>query len=124
MQDYIDRSISMIHNYIPPKPDQLDFLLRKGMVSQRPEGGKMKLLFREYFQDNDSLVFTYDRASKLLLEVDVTSTLGTPKDPVTMHIVFETLPDGLHHLASTSLEAKSKKIEVKMKNSAYQKTTR
>ncbi len=38
-----------------------------------------------------------------------------------MDAVFETLPDGTNHLASSVLNATAKKVQVKTQNSNYQK---
>jgi hypothetical protein len=122
MQDYIERAVSRIHTYLPPKPEQIDYLLQKGLASLgQSRSGKSEVRFTHYFQDGDSLVFTYDSVSKVLLQVGVVSTLGSPKDPVTMEAVFETLPDGVNHLSSATLNANSRKVQVKTRNVMYQK---
>jgi hypothetical protein len=123
LQDYIQRTISLIAYYVPPKPEQLDAMLSRGDASQElSEPGKSRIRFRDYHQRGDSMTFTYDPTSKALLSVTVLSTLGgSPKDPVTLEAVFETLPDGVNHLASTTVIAKAKKIEVKTRNVSYAK---
>ena len=122
MQDYIERAVSMIQEYVPPKPEQLQYLLQNGGASLGQSGsGKSEIRFANYFQRGDSIVFTYDPASKVLLRATIATTLGSPKDPVTMEAVFETLPDGVNHLASTTLKATAKKVEVKTQNANYQK---
>jgi hypothetical protein len=42
---------------------------------------------------------------------------------VTLDAVFETLPSGKNHFASTTLDAKAKKIQVKTTNVMYQKVS-
>jgi hypothetical protein len=122
LQDYIQRTISLIAYYVPPKPEQLDAMLSRGDASQElSEPGKSRIRFRDYHQRGDSMTFTYDPASKALLSLTVLSTLGSPKDPVTLEAVFETLPDGVNHLASTTVIASKKKIEVKTRNVSYAK---
>ena len=122
IQDYIERAITMIQNYVPPSPEQLQFLLTSGGASMgKSEGGKSEIRFTNYFQRGDSMVFTYDTESKLLLKAAITSTMGTPKDPVTLEALWEKLPDGVNHVASTDLKAPAKKVEVKTRNVLYQK---
>ena len=123
MEDYIERAVSMVQTYVPPKPDQIQYLLDNGFAALgRSSGGEAEIRFHHYYKKDDALVFTYDPVSKRLLRVNVSSNLGTPKDPVTMEARFETLPDGVNHLASTHLEAKAKKVEVNTRNESYQKT--
>lgn len=118
-QDYIDRAITLIGYYIPPDPQQLDAMLARGDASVEPsEPGKLQIRFKRYYKDGDSVIFAYDSASKALRRVTVLSDLG-PKDPVAMDAVFESLPDGVNHLASTTVTAKTKKIEVKTRNLSY-----
>lgn len=122
MQDYIGRAVTMINRYLPPDPDQITYLLEHGKATLSPAAdGKAEIRFKDYFQDGDSMVFTYDVASKALLRATVASTLGGPKDPVAMNAVFETLPDGVTHLATATLDAKAKKVQIVTKNSNYQK---
>jgi hypothetical protein len=122
LQDYIQRTIGMMSYYVPPKPEQLDAMLARGDASlEHSEPGKSRIRFKDYYQRGDSMTFTYDPASKALLSLTVLSTLGNPKDPVTLEAVFETLPDGVNHLAATTVIAKKKKIEVKTRNVSYAK---
>jgi len=121
MEDYIGRAISLIHNYVPPKPDQLQYLLDNHRASMgQTEAGKSELRFSGYYKDGDTIAFTYDPISKRLLSAKITSDLG-PKDPVTLDAVFEPLPDGINHLSSTVLLAKKRGVEVKTRNVQYQK---
>jgi len=121
-QDYIERAIRLIAYYVPPDPEQLDAMLARGAASLEQSGpGKSQVRFKEYYQTGDSMTFAYDPVSKALRRVTVLSTLGSPKDPVRMEAVFETLPDGVNHLASTTVTAKSRKIEVTMRNLSYTK---
>ena len=122
MQDYIERAVTRIHYYVPPKPEQLDYLLKNGKAALgRSAEGHSEIRFRDYYENGDSLVFTYDSVSKRLLRASIASTLGSPKDPVTMEAVFETLPDGVNHLSSATLDAKERKVQVKARNLMYQK---
>ena len=122
LQDYIDRSISRVRVYVPPKPETMQYLLQSGQVSLgQSEPSKWELRFTHYHEPGDLLVFTYDTVSKVLLRVNVKSTLGSPKDPVTLVALFEPLPDGINHAASAVLIAKKKNIQVKVWNDNYQK---
>jgi len=122
MQDYIERAISLIQVYVPPKPEQIDALLRNGSASLgQAEDGKPEIRFARYYQAGDLMSFTYDPVSKALLRASIKSTLGSPKDPVTLNAVFETLPDGPTHVASSVLSAPTRKIQVTTKNYTYQK---
>jgi hypothetical protein len=121
-QDYIERAVSRIGRYLPPNPEQVQYALNNGLASLEPASeGRSAIRIKDYFQTGDSVVFTYDPKSKVLLQVNVFSDLANPKDPVTMEAVFETLPDGVNHLASTTLNASAKKVQIKTRNMMYEK---
>ena len=121
MQDYIERSISRIREYAPPNPAVIDRLVNSGEASLgSASGGTSDVRMTNYFVPGDSVVFTYDSASKRLLRVAVSSNLG-PKDPITLEAVFDLLPGNVNHLASAMLKAPSKKVQVNVKNLDYQK---
>jgi hypothetical protein len=124
MQDYIERAVSRIHNYVPPDPQQIDFLLEKGYASPgQTANGKSEIRLTHYFAQDDALVFRYDSTSKVLQSATITSSLGGPKDPVLLEAAFETLPDGTNHLSSATLTAKARKVLVKTSNRDYRKIT-
>ena len=122
MQDYIERAISRIRDYAPPDPKVIDHLVRSGQASFEPTSGATKSVrMTHYYQDGDSVVFTYDAESKRLLRVAVASNLTGHKDPVTLDAVFELLPGNVNHLASATLKAPQKKVQVTVKNIDYRK---
>ena len=121
-QDYIERAMTRIYKYMPPDPEQINFLLKSGNASLgTSQGSTSEVRFKNYFDDGDVLVFTYDSASKSLLRIHVASTLGTPKDPVTMDAEFEALPEGIRHVSSVNLNAPAKKVQIKLRNVVYVK---
>jgi hypothetical protein len=122
MQDYIERAISRIRDYAPPNPAVIDRLVSSGEASLGPSaGGNAEVRMSHYYQDGDSVVFTYDTASKRLLRMVVSSNLSGRKDPVTLDAVFEVLPGNVNHLAAATLKAPSKKVQVNVKNIDYKK---
>jgi hypothetical protein len=120
--DYVERAVSLVHTYVPLKPEILQTLMQNGNASLGQAGaGKAEIQFRNYWRDGDLLTFTFDPQSKALLKASIKSYLSTEKDPVTLDALFETLPDGTNHVASTVLNGTAKKIQVKTQNSGYQK---
>ncbi len=79
MADYVERAVSLVHTYLPPKPEQLQFLMQTGKASLgQAASGQAQIQFQNYYQDGDSLTFTFDPRSKALLKVAVKSYLVTP----------------------------------------------
>jgi hypothetical protein len=122
LQDYVERAVSRIREYAPPEPKHIDYLLQNGFASPgKSQSGTSEIRLTNYFEKGDLMVFTYNVATKRLVQVDVNSTLGSPKDPLTLQAVFETLPDGVNHLVTATLQAPRKKVQVNVRNVAYQK---
>ncbi|MEO8591800.1 MAG: hypothetical protein ABI759_00625 [Candidatus Solibacter sp.] len=120
--DYIERAISLIRNYLPPDPDRIEAMLLNGTASLGPtESGKSAIRFERYFMAGDVMTFQYDPVSKVLLHVSITATLGKKKDPVTLQAEFEPLPDKTVHMTSSLLDAKKQNVQVKTTNIEYQK---
>ncbi len=125
MQDYIQRGPSASSGIIfPPDPEQLDLMLARGDASlEQSEPSKSQVRFIEYHQRSDSMTFSYDPVSKALLLVTVLSTLGSPKRRPGQNggSFRKRCRSGVNHLGSTTLTAKSRKIEVKTRNISYTK---
>jgi hypothetical protein len=122
MQDYIERAVRRIRDYVPPEPRQIDYVLQSGRASfGQSANANSEIRLTHYFEEGDAFVFTYDSASKVLRRATIASTLGSPKDPVKLEAVFETLPDGVNHLSSAILHASKRNVVVKTRNLDYRK---
>jgi hypothetical protein len=122
MRDYIERAVSRIRDYAPPDPKVIDHLVQSGMAVMEPSsGGTMSVRMNHYYQDGDSVVFTYEAGSKRIIRVQVWSNIVGNKDPITLEALYELLPGNVNHLASAVLKAPSKKVQVTVKNIDYRK---
>jgi len=123
MQDYMERAVALIHNYVPPTPDRIQAAVQAGNVSAGPSGpDQVQLRFSNYLKPGDSLVLTLDPAAKTLRQVAVESYLDDQKDAVDLKVDFATLSDGPNYVAATTLNAPAKKIQVVTRNGNYQRT--
>lgn len=119
-EDYIERAVTMIGNYVPPDPQQIDAMLARGAASVEPSTpGQLAVRFKGYYQGTDSFIVSYDPSTKMVKHVTVLTSIGGTKDPVTLDAIFETLPDGVNHMASATVSAKAQKVEVKTRNLSY-----
>ena len=69
----------------------------------------------------DRLAISMNTAAKQLAGVNVNSTLGKDKEPVTLAVRFASLPDGVNYPGETVLVAKAKEIQVKITNTGHHK---
>jgi len=123
LQDYMERAAALIHRYMPPAPESMEAAFKAGNAGLGQAGpGKIQLQFKNYAKPGDSLTFNFDSATKALQTISVNSYLDDPKDDVvTLAVVFQSLPDGTNYVASTTLNAAAKQVEVKTTNANYQK---
>ncbi len=122
MKDYMQRAVALIHNYVPPNPQQMQEAFQAGNVMAGGAGpGQIQLQFKNYVKQGDSMTFNFNQASKALTAVNVNSYLNDAKDAVTLQVTFQSLPDGTNYAASTVLNAPAKDIQVNLQNTNYQK---
>jgi hypothetical protein len=122
-RDYTERAVALIHTYMPPSPDSMEAGFQAGNASLRQAGPwKIQLQFKDYAKPGDSLLFDFDTGTRALRHISVNSYLDDPKDDVvTLVVDLRTLPDGTNYVASTTLIAASKQLQVKTTKRNYQR---
>jgi hypothetical protein len=120
MQDYMERAASLIHQYVPPNPAQVQKAKDAGnMRLSPPQQGKVRVEFPNFLQPSDLMAIDVDAAALRLGSVTVATYLEKPEDAVTLDVRFDTLPDGTSYTAQTTLDAKAKNIRVVIENSGH-----
>jgi len=120
MQEYMQKAVALVHQYLPPKPELIQAAKDAGRVTPQPQGdGRVKLEIAQYLQPGDKLSIGFDAAASHLLGVAVETYLEKKDDPVTLAVQMATLPDGAFYAAQTTLDAKAKNIRVVIQNSGY-----
>jgi len=120
MQEYMQKAVALVHQYLPPKPELIQAAKDAGRVTPQPQGdGRVKLEIAQYLQPGDKLSIDVDAAASHLLGVAVETYLEKKDDPVTLAVQMATLPDGAFYAAQTTLDAKAKNIRVVIQNSGY-----
>ena len=120
MKDYMEKAAALIHQYVPPNPEQIQAAKDASRIAVNPQaGGKVRLVISQYLKPSDSLTVDLDPASNRLLGLGVNSYLDTKDDVVTLVVQMNTLPDGALYAAQTTLDAKAKNIQVVIQNSGH-----
>jgi hypothetical protein len=120
MKDYMEKAAALIHQYVPPNPEQIQAARDAGRIAVNPQaGGKVRLVISQYLKPGDSLTVDLDPASNRLHGLGVNSYLDTKEDVVTLVVQMNTLPDGALYAAQTTLDAKAKNIQVVIQNSGH-----
>ena len=122
MKEELESAVALVHRYIPPSPDNLQVVMNAGTASLSQAGpGAVALKFPGYQKAGDALTITFDAAITSLRQIEVTSWLDQPSDPLSFKVTMQTLPDGLSYPGSIVLTIPSSKIEVRITKSNYQK---
>jgi hypothetical protein len=121
LEDYMQRAVSLVKDYVPPNPQILQQSFRGGNAMIGGAGpGKMQVQVKNYLKMGDALILTLDSAGKVLTAVSVNTYLDQ-KDPITLQVNFQTLPDGTNYAATTILDAPGKKVGVQVQGANYQR---
>jgi hypothetical protein len=122
LTDFLEQARSLIQDYVPPAPQLMQESYGRGDVSLGQAGpGTVQLQFGSYLKPGDSLAFDFQPAEKRLVKLNVNTYMDKPSEPLTLEVVFATLPDGTNYAASIILDAPSRHLQVVTTNSNYQK---
>jgi hypothetical protein len=120
MKDYMARASTLIHQYVPPSPAQIQKAKDAGNMALRPQPqGQVRVEFQNFIQPSDMLEITVDAKAALPSALSVATYLDKAEDAVTLAVRFATLADGTNYTAQTTLDAKAKNIAVVVKNSGH-----
>jgi hypothetical protein len=120
MQEYMERAVALVHQYVPPNPAYIDNAKKAGKVALKPgAAGAARLELTDYIKAGDLLAVDVDAAANRLLGVRVASYLDEPEDAVTLDVGFGTLPDGTSYASQTTFDARAKNIRVVIQNSGH-----
>jgi hypothetical protein len=125
MKEYMERAAGLVHQYVPPKPDDIQRAKDAGKVKASTAGpGRARLEFTDYLKPGDRLAVDVDAAANRLLGLTVASYLDKAEDAVTLDVQVGALADGTSYTSQTTLDAAAKKIRVVIQNSGYRPLAR
>lgn len=122
LKDYMERAAALVHEYVPPSPQAMQAAFQAGNASLGQGGpGMIQLQFRDYVKPGDTMALNFAAATKSLQSINVNTYLDQ-KDPVTLQVNFQTLPDGTNAIATVNLDAPAKQVKVVKQDTDYQRT--
>jgi hypothetical protein len=120
MQEYMERAAALIHQYVPPAPEQIQKVKDAGKLAIKPpDQGRVRLELSDYLQAGDWLAVDVNAAANSLAGLSVSTYLDKKDDVVTFDVRFAALDDGTSYTAQTTLDAKAKNIRVVIQNSGH-----
>jgi hypothetical protein len=121
-KDYGEQIADLARQYTQPDPDRLQRAYQQGNISMQLGGGEtmMTLVIKNYIKPNDSVTLVFNKQTKSIQSIRVSSYLNDPTDAVTIAAQFAKLPNGINHVTGTQINGASKQLTVVTQNSNYQ----
>ena len=121
-KDYGEQIADLARQYTQPDPSRLQQAYQQGNISMQLGGGQnmMTLIIKNYIKPGDSVTLVFNKPSKAIQSIRVTSYLDDPKDAVSIAAQFAKLPNGINHVTGTQINGASKQLTVVTQNSNYQ----
>ncbi len=114
---------SLAQSYAQPSPGKLQQLYAQGNVSVKSGGapGITAIVVSSYVKQGDSVTFSFNKAQKALLGINVATYNSGPSDVVTINVQCAKLPDGTGHVSNVTINGQSKSMVITQQNMNYQK---
>jgi hypothetical protein len=108
--------------YVPPDGQKMEQAFQAGNANiDRPGAGEGGLDFKNYAKPGDSMALDFNMNTKKLAALNVNSYLDDPSQAIALAAQFASLPDGTNYPGTITLQVPSKKLQVAITNSNYQK---
>jgi len=120
-KDYGEDMKNLAQQYLPPDKDKIQAAVAAGNVSLTPDGDNVKLVFKNYVKQGDSMTLTFNKTAKQITSIAIASWMDDPKDAMNLAVEFSKLPDGTNYMSTTTIDGVAKQLTVIMQNSNYTK---
>jgi hypothetical protein len=120
--EFLEQAKTLIHSYFPPSAQLMEKSFGRGNASIGQTGpGTVELQFDNYLKPGDSLAFDFQPAERRMQRLNVNTYMDKPSEPITLEVVFDSLPDGTNCPVTEVLSIPSRRLRVTVQNSNYQK---
>ena len=121
IEEYMDKAVAMVKNYVPPKPALIQKSKDAGKASldMLEPMKRIRLNFHDYYQAGDVLSLEMDVVNNLITGAHVSTSLGSPQDPINLDVHFATFPDRTIYTSTVALAAPAKEVTVNIQNTGY-----
>lgn len=123
MTDYMQRAVELIHRYVPPEPEMIQFAKDNGKAQfgVMEPNKVIQLNLHDIIKVGDLMSATLDIVANSILEIAVSTYLEDAQDGIKLAVQFQRLPDGTEFSGRTTLDAKAKNIKVVVENTGHRK---
>ncbi len=95
MKEYMERAASLIHQYVPPAPAQIQKVKDAGHVAVTPGGqGLIRVELTDYLQAGDKMAIDINSAANSLAALSLSTYLDKVEDTVSLDVRYRAPADG------------------------------
>ena len=121
MKAYMEQVKALVGQYVPPSATRMQEAFAAGRAAlSTPGANAVQIKFTDYVRPGDQMTLHFDTATKRIRHLDISSTLEN-KDPVTMSVEFQALPDETNYAGVTTVNAPAKEVQVKVEEISFAK---
>ena len=119
----VKEMMALAHHYVPPALHKLEAFFQNAtaLFIKKAGSNETHLYITDYLKPGDSIVLGFEPLTRSLSTIDVTTYLAEETDILTLHVVFQSLPDGTNYVASSVLNAIARHIQVTTENENYRR---
>jgi hypothetical protein len=125
MEEYIQKALGLVKQYIPPDPERLQAIKNQGAqkLEVLDNASRLRAEFPGYAKKGDVLSVDIDPNANRIVGVAVSSFLeDDPEDAVTLDVTFGTFQDGTSYPSKVELNGRKKELDIVIENTGYRKT--
>jgi hypothetical protein len=120
MADYLEESVGLIKQYVPPDAARVLAVKEAGRAAvQRLAEHRHELRLRDYLKAGDVLSVYFDPATDILLELRVSTYFDKPKDAASFDVTLGRLSDGAIYASEVVFLGLSRDIQLNLRNTAH-----
>jgi len=122
LKEYAQQIAQLVQTYVPPNPQKMKEAFQQGSGALSEAGpGSVQVAFTNYNLQGDSMKLVFNRATKSIESVQVSSYLNNdPSDAATFTAQFSKLPDGTNYMSSATVNGVKKQLTIQIQNTNYQ----
>ncbi len=124
MKAYMAEIKTLVGQYVPPSSTKMQEAFAGGRAALSTPGANLaQIKFTDYVKPGDHMTLHFDTASKKIRRLEISSMLEN-KDPLTMTVEFQALPDGTNYAGVTTVNAPEKEVQVKVEEISFAKVAK
>ncbi len=117
VKQQVEALVKLAGSYTLLDQARLQDLMKRSVLEIVPSASADKLVVSSFLQPGDQAIYKFDAGTYRQTHLNVTTSAGG--NPVTIHVLFQTLPTGLTYPAQTDISVPAKGLAVTVNTLNY-----